>query len=310
MPGEKSTRFLRALDRADAVGQHVERFVHRAGAAHHLVRIDVAEDRRVLAVGRFGEDAAAEAGGLVERLAQLRLVVREVAVDLEADVVAGDGHHVGRLHLFVEERLHRLTRLRELVEERGDLARLVEEEDEVARIADALDLERRLLFTLGEERAVGDVIDGVDGLLHAVLFDHEVIGGEAEDVIAFAIGDDDVEQDRVDVDLLGRRRHVQRHGFLREGWKGQRQKRHDGEETVHGIGAPMALATGVTRVRFRVHNFVCLGGRIGNEPTGCAVRLTARIESPRIRASCPRSRRGESANRGIAQPGRAHGSGP
>ena len=186
-------------------------------------------------------------------------LVREIAVDLETNVVTDDGHEVGLLHLSIEEGLHRLARVHELIEETGRIARLVEKEDEVAVFADALDLKRGLLLALVEEATVGEVVDRVDGLLDAVLFHDEIIRAEPEDVIALAIGDDDVEDDGVDVDLLPELRRLDQHLFLSERRKSQYGKRKNDDEAFHGCCSYRCSQRGASGCDSGVHNNV-IGG--------------------------------------------------
>ena len=66
----------------------------------------------------------------------------------------------------------------------------------------AFDFEGCLAFGIVEQSAVGEVVHRVDLLGHAVFLDQEIIFVEAEDLVAAGVGDDGVEQHKIDVDFF------------------------------------------------------------------------------------------------------------
>ena len=150
----------------------------------------------------FRADAEAVHRRFVHRAANLRFVGREIGVDLQPHIVTDDGDLILGAQMIVEEAHGIAAGADHLALRAGVRGDLVEEEDEVAIVVNALDFELRRGLGLRDQAAIGEVVDGVDRLLLAILADDEVVLAEAEHLIAARVGHDRVELHEIDVDLL------------------------------------------------------------------------------------------------------------
>src|SRR5207302_3066175 len=125
-----------------------------------------------------------------------------IGVDLQPHVVPDHGDAILGTKMVVEEAHGIAAGADHLALRSGVRGDLVEEKDEVAIVVNALDLELGRGFGIGDEAAIGEVINSVDRLRLAVFADDEVVLADAEHLIAARVGHDRVELYEIDVDLL------------------------------------------------------------------------------------------------------------
>jgi hypothetical protein len=201
-----------------------DRLIGPAGvvdALERVARLAAARD----AEGRF-------AGDDVEGLQDLHGVAGERHPYLDALVEGGDHRLVAGAHGRLDELLHVLEHA---VAVEGVEGEVVDVEDQAAALALG-DVGDGLGARLGGSGGAGsgyfpllglDLVEVRDRLRHAVLVEDEVVLGQPVDPLPLLVGDDDVDVDDADVDLVDVRRRI---GLLVRrllGEDGQRCREYD-----------------------------------------------------------------------------------